>query len=187
MLDGMGREEMRAADGDRQTVADKLRVALEEGRLDLHEYDERLQQAYGAKTYGELDVLLTDLPAVAPAVPLPAWDEHSEHLTAQWLMSVWSGWFPTAATLSAIWLVSSFAAGTPTYYWPAWIVGPWAAVLLWQTVGGLATGEPRKAAEARERKAQAKQLKRERKAQLEAADAAKTDNFPRQAEAGPAS
>ena len=48
----MGRDEMRAGDGDRQAVADKLKAALDEGRLDLHEYDERLQQTYAAKTYG---------------------------------------------------------------------------------------------------------------------------------------
>ena len=52
MLAGMeGRDGMRAADTDREATAERLRVALEEGRLDLHEYDERLQQAYGAKTY----------------------------------------------------------------------------------------------------------------------------------------
>ena len=64
----MGRDEMRAADADRQAVADKLRAALDEGRLDLHEYDERLQRAYAAKTYGDLDGLLTDLPVGAVRV-----------------------------------------------------------------------------------------------------------------------
>ncbi|WP_431885184.1 DUF1707 SHOCT-like domain-containing protein [Micromonospora wenchangensis] len=62
-----GRERMRAADADREATAERLRVALEEGRLDLHEYDERLQQAYGAKTYAELDTVLADLPAPASA------------------------------------------------------------------------------------------------------------------------
>ncbi|WP_431918695.1 DUF1707 SHOCT-like domain-containing protein [Micromonospora wenchangensis] len=62
-----GRERMRAADADREATAERLRVALEEGRLDLHEYDERLQQTYGAKTYAELDTVLADLPAPAPA------------------------------------------------------------------------------------------------------------------------
>ncbi|MCM0673767.1 DUF1707 domain-containing protein, partial [Micromonospora phytophila] len=62
-----GRDGMRAADADRQAVADRLRVAVDEGRLDLHEYDERLQRAYAARTYAELDLLLADLPA--PAVP----------------------------------------------------------------------------------------------------------------------
>ena len=48
MLDGMGRDEMRAGDADRQAVADRLKTALDEGRLDLNEYDERLQKTYAA-------------------------------------------------------------------------------------------------------------------------------------------
>ena len=48
-------------------MGDRLRAALNEGRIDLSEYDERLQQAFAAKTYGELDRLLDDLPGVTPA------------------------------------------------------------------------------------------------------------------------
>ncbi|MDP9799157.1 signal recognition particle GTPase [Catenuloplanes nepalensis] len=62
----MGREEMRAADGDREAVAERLRAALNEGRLDLAEFDERLGRAYAAKTYGDLDGLLSDLPGWPP-------------------------------------------------------------------------------------------------------------------------
>ena len=163
MLEGMGREEMRAADADRQAVADKLRAALDEGRLDLHEYDERLQRAYSAKTYGELGRLLTDLPQVAPpapAVPVPP----RQHVTAQWLMYVWSSWIPAVTITTTIWLVASLAAQDLLYFWPIWVAGPWGAVLIWQTVGGLASGEPRKAAEARQRKELAKEAKRRRKA-----------------------
>src|SRR5215207_4266438 len=100
MLDGMGRDEMRAADADRQAVADKLKAALDEGRLDLHEYDERLQQAYAAKTYGDLRPLLDDLPSAA--VPVPAQREPSgsgvvrdasdADVTRRWLLGVWSSW-----------------------------------------------------------------------------------------------
>src|ERR1051325_6305229 len=53
---------MRAADTDRQKVADQLKTALDEGRLTLHEYDERVGLAYASKTYQELLMLLTDLP-----------------------------------------------------------------------------------------------------------------------------
>jgi hypothetical protein len=53
------------------------------------------------------------------------------------------------------------------------VAGPWGAVLVFVTVAGLANGEPRKQAEKKARKEQAKQLKRERKA-LEA-DAAGGD------------
>jgi hypothetical protein len=61
------RGEMRAGDSDREAVAERLRIAVHEDRLDLYEYDERLQQAYAAKTYAELDGLLRDLPD--PAAP----------------------------------------------------------------------------------------------------------------------
>ncbi|WP_414685456.1 DUF1707 SHOCT-like domain-containing protein [Micromonospora robiginosa] len=62
-----GQREMRAADRDREAIAERLRVALEEGRLGLHEYDERLARTYGARTYGELDEVVADLPGPAPA------------------------------------------------------------------------------------------------------------------------
>ena len=35
-------ETLRAADADRQKVADQLKAALDEGRLSLHEYDDRV-------------------------------------------------------------------------------------------------------------------------------------------------
>jgi hypothetical protein len=161
----MGRDEMRAADADRQTVADRLKSALDEGRLDLHEYDERLQQAYAAKTYGELDRLLHDLPTAAPvAMPAAAVVAPGGHVTADWLAHVWRSWFSTVGILSAIWLVSSLGSGEPQYFWPVWVAVPWGAVLLWQTIAGLIEGEPRKQALERERRELAKQRKRERKA-----------------------
>lgn len=57
---------MRAGDSDRQAVVDQLKTALDEGRLDLSEYDERLQRTYAAKTYEDLDGLLDDLPGTVP-------------------------------------------------------------------------------------------------------------------------
>ncbi|MFI5826063.1 DUF1707 domain-containing protein [Streptomyces sp. NPDC051578] len=53
---------LRAADVDREAVAEQLRVAAGEGRLGLAELEERLDRTYAAKTYGELDVLVADLP-----------------------------------------------------------------------------------------------------------------------------
>lgn len=64
---------MRASDADRERVAQVLHKAAAEGRLDLHELDERLGVTYSAKTYGELVPITADLgvpsPAVLPAVP----------------------------------------------------------------------------------------------------------------------
>ena len=67
----------RAADADREAVAEKLRIAAAEGRIDFEELDDRLGQAYSAKTYGQLRALVADLPdqhaALLPqdAVPEP--------------------------------------------------------------------------------------------------------------------
>jgi Domain of unknown function (DUF1707) len=53
---------MRAADADRERIAERLRNCHAEGRLDLAEFQERLERCYDAKTVGELDELVTDLP-----------------------------------------------------------------------------------------------------------------------------
>jgi hypothetical protein len=174
MLEGMGRDEMRAADADRQAVADQLKAALDEGRLDLHEYDERLQQAYAAKTYGDLHPLLSDLPAAALPVPAPRRPSDSiatagvgasdAQLARRWVLEVWSSWIPVVGITTVIWLISSIASSELLGFWPVWVAGPWGAVLVFVTLAGLASGEPRKQAEKKARKEQAKQLKRERKA-----------------------
>jgi Domain of unknown function (DUF1707) len=68
-MDDPGR--LRISDDDRNRVAEVLRHAAGEGRIDLEELDERLEAAYRAKTYGELVPITADLP-VAPvqhAVP----------------------------------------------------------------------------------------------------------------------
>lgn len=54
---------LRISDEDRHKVADILRDAAGEGRLDLEELDERLDAVYKAKTYGDLVPLTADLPA----------------------------------------------------------------------------------------------------------------------------
>lgn len=54
---------VRASDADRDRVADILREALAEGRLDAEEHAERIDAVYTAKTVGELEPLIRDLPA----------------------------------------------------------------------------------------------------------------------------
>jgi hypothetical protein len=61
------RGELRASHEDRDQVVELLRVAAGDGRLTAEELDERLGVALTARTYGELEVLLTDLPAAGPA------------------------------------------------------------------------------------------------------------------------
>jgi len=60
----------RASDADRDRTAAALREHLAAGRLTIQEFDERLDQAYAAKTLGELDGLMADLPGTDLG-PLP--------------------------------------------------------------------------------------------------------------------
>ncbi len=62
---------MRAADADRDRVAEFLNTAYIEGRLSKDEYDARLERALSARTYAELDQVVTDLPVARPAMVTP--------------------------------------------------------------------------------------------------------------------
>ena len=64
--------DVRASDADRDRFADILREALAQGRLDPEEHAERIDRVYRAKTLGELQPLISDLPEGRPAAPAPA-------------------------------------------------------------------------------------------------------------------
>jgi hypothetical protein len=133
----MGRDEMRAGDSDREAVASKLKSALDEGRLDLHEYDERLQQTYTAKTYGDLNGLLDDLPGTVPlqqsqvqgyeppvsaAQPQPA---AQPQRVGGGQMARWVGPYAGVIVISTvIWAITSISSRHLLYYWPVWMLIP---------------------------------------------------------------
>ena len=156
---------LRASDADRAAAADVLGTHMSAGRLSVDEYDERLTRAYAARTYGELDELTADLPPAAPAAAAPgasssgahpprpasrsssgpAWGHPWGHLwgpgvCGSWTSgtgrAVWGQWLTTAVIVTTIWLVSSLGSGEWIYPWPMWVIGPWGAVLLAQTMGG---------------------------------------------------
>ena len=64
--------QMRAADTDRDHTAEVLRRAAAEGRITFEELDERIGQAYAAKTFADLEALTRDLPSAGARAPVPA-------------------------------------------------------------------------------------------------------------------
>src|SRR5438045_325217 len=56
------RSTLRASDADRERIAERLRHATAEGRLLAEELEERLEATFTARTYGELDAVVDDLP-----------------------------------------------------------------------------------------------------------------------------
>jgi len=69
--------ELRASDADRDRVADLLREALAEGRLTPDEHAERVEGVLSAKTVGELEVFVRDLPAGQQ--PYPPYRPYQPH------------------------------------------------------------------------------------------------------------
>jgi DUF1707 SHOCT-like domain len=55
--------DVRASDAERDAVVTRLNWAVGEGRLTMDEFSGRLELAYAARTRGDLDPLLRDLPA----------------------------------------------------------------------------------------------------------------------------
>ncbi|MFF0437635.1 DUF1707 domain-containing protein [Streptomyces sp. NPDC004327] len=82
---------MRASDADRDRIADILRDAMAEGRLTAEEHSERIDAVYRAKTVGELEPLVRDLPATGHRPqPLPAYGEDGIEGPADNLVAVFS-------------------------------------------------------------------------------------------------
>lgn len=59
---------MRASDAERERIAEILREAMAEGRLEMEEFETRLDAAYKARTHGELEPLVRDLPGPGAVV-----------------------------------------------------------------------------------------------------------------------
>lgn len=68
--DPRGHNLLRASDADRELVVEALRRAAGDGRLSPDELDQRLEAAYAAKTYAELEKLTEDLPAAGAPAPI---------------------------------------------------------------------------------------------------------------------
>jgi uncharacterized protein DUF1707 len=62
-------DRIRVSDADREQVTARLREHFAEGRLTSEELDERISAALGAKTYGDLRRVMTDLPNPSPVPP----------------------------------------------------------------------------------------------------------------------
>lgn len=104
---------LRASDSDRERIADRLRRSHAEGRLDTAELQERLDRCYDAKTFGELDGLVRDLPRQA---------DPEDQRSSGWLRP--SHW-PVAALVSiliAVLLASALAGAHDHHgFWLGWL------------------------------------------------------------------
>jgi len=127
--------EMRASDEDRDRTITLIREAYTEGRLTNDEFQQRMEQAQHSRTYGELAALTTDLPVVpvappVPAVPAPATDVAKVQREKADLRKAWGAWLGVSVLVNVIWGITWITnPGSPPYYWPIWVMGPWGAAM----------------------------------------------------------
>jgi hypothetical protein len=106
---------------------------MDEGRLDFAEYDDRLNRAYRAVTYGDLDELFADLPASttaglpAPVTARPGAVPAPRRMPTA-LRVLWTIWASVVAVNLTVWLLVSIDDGGPDYFWPMWLLVPGAVL-----------------------------------------------------------
>jgi hypothetical protein len=136
-----GDPRIRASDTDRDRVATLLREHHAAGRLTAEEFHERMDRALEARTLGELDELMTDLPAIdlyqLPDASLrrapphlgqsllpadPGGRDPARFAPGTVAMGVWAA---VTSALVAIWAVAAVVGGGTWFPWWALIALPW--------------------------------------------------------------
>ena len=142
-----GDPRMRASDADRERTVTVLREHHAEGRLTADEFSDRVDRALAAKTIGELDALLADLPGIdlyrLPAAgirPAPpggrrprssgAVDRRSPGTVSPQRVATWVAWAAISALLFVVWLGLGLASGGAAWVpWFLLVVVPWGMVI----------------------------------------------------------
>jgi hypothetical protein len=96
-----------ASNADRERAVGVLRAGFTEGRLSQDELDERVAQAYAARTYGQLWALTADLPA--GGLPYPQFP-HGQALMVPQESAAPSHWKPAAALIITALVIFTLAA-----------------------------------------------------------------------------
>ena len=97
-----------ASSADRERAVGVLRAGFTEGRLTQEELDERVAQAYSARTYGQLWALTADLPA--GGLPYPQFPQAHGMLIPQEPAAPPSHWKPAAALIITALVIFTLAA-----------------------------------------------------------------------------
>ena len=109
--------DLRVSDADRDRALCELSEAFEAGRITAGEFDQRSQQALGARTGEELTVLLADLPhdrAGADARAESAAPRKAHRALAAWVVA---GASAAAATpLAAVAVTTALSHPAPRHY-----------------------------------------------------------------------
>jgi hypothetical protein len=136
-----GDPRLRASDADRERAAQLLREHHAVGRLTAEEFESRLEQVFDAKTLGELEALLNDLPAIdlyqlpsAGIRPRRRGGSGLERRADDSLLPArtlpWITWAAGSAVIVALWLaVGVLVGGAAWIPWFMLVIIPWGLAL----------------------------------------------------------
>lgn len=130
-------KKIRISNAEREEAVARLQKALDEGRIELGEFDERSLNVYQAKTAGELQELFDDLPNESRAMDRSV---HSIELTSEEIAEreaakkrdddddsgvsgIWIAWMWVTFITVGVWGISSVASWSLQNFWPIWPVG----------------------------------------------------------------
>lgn len=140
-----GDPRIRASDADRERTAALLREHHAQGRLTPEEFGERLDKVFAARTIGDLDALLADMPGIdlyrlpaAGITPAPpgarrsrgsALDRRGEG-TVSSRGAAWAAWAAISTALFVAWLGLGLLSGGAAWIpWFLVVVVPWALAI----------------------------------------------------------
>ena len=99
------------ADADRSTAADELRLHYDSGRLTLDEFEGRLAEVNAARTRGDLEQALRQLPRSEPPASLRLRDRRWSSLALQY------------ALINVICILVWAVSGAQIHdFWPKWVL-----------------------------------------------------------------
>jgi Flp pilus assembly protein TadB len=102
-------------------VAERLRQATVEGRLVAEELEERLEAVFAARTYGELDALVADLP-----VPRPRRQPvRRQHGIAHWVLPVMLMAIVFPIVVAMVVAIAVFLLTGVFTVWVVWLAVAW--------------------------------------------------------------
>jgi hypothetical protein len=139
-----GDPRLRASDADRDRATALLREHHAAGRLTAEEFNERMDAALSAKTLGEIDDLLADLPAIdlyrlpheslqrpagLPSSSLMPRDAAGPARLSPGTVAM-GAWAVVTGTLIAIWAVAAVVGVGTWFPWWLLVAVPWIWVMI---------------------------------------------------------
>jgi len=104
--------EIRVSDVERERVVELLKSHVADGRLTVEEFSDRAAEAYAAKTVGDLQLVLRELPQDARTVA-----DEERAARRSWLRGTVTRFAMPNVICIGVWAASGGGA-----FWPAWVL-----------------------------------------------------------------